>query len=409
MKQLIFLLFISSQMAFSQTHLQSGDWLGSLDLGVEKLPIRFGVLEKKGKLMLEIRNAKERILVKEVTQEGDSICAKMPIFDSEFCLKMAQNGKQLTGIWFNHARKDKNKLPFVAEFVGKQANKTTKASFSVTGKWEVHFSPEKPDETTPAIGEFVQKGNHVTGTFLTETGDYRFLEGEWNEKESNLRLSCFDGSHAFLFTAEKEGENLKGMFYSGAHWQETWEAKRIAGNKADFVLKSADSLTYLKPGYDKIAFSFPDLNHKKVSLSDAKYQNKVVIIQIMGSWCPNCMDETKLFTEWYKKYHAQGLEIIALAYERSEDFQTAAKNVSRLQQHFGAGYDFLIAGTSSKTAAATTLPMLNEIVAYPTAIILDRKGNINTIHTGFSGPGTGQHYLDFVKEKTALLEKLLAK
>lgn len=403
MKQLIFLLFISSQMAFSQTHLQSGNWLGSLDLGSEKLPVRFGILEKKGKMMFEIRNAEERILVKEVLQEGDSICAKMPIFDSEFCLKMNQNGKQLTGIWFNHARKDKNKLPFVAELVGKQADKNTKTSFSVTGKWEVHFSPEKPDETTPAIGEFIQKGNRITGTFLTETGDYRFLEGKWNEEKSALYLSCFDGSHAFLFTAKREGEELKGMFYSGAHWQETWVAKR----NANFTLTSADSLTYLKPGYKKIAFSFPDLNHKKVSLSDEKYQNKVVIIQIMGSWCPNCMDETKLFTEWYKKYHAQGLEIIALAYERTEDFQKAAKNVSRLQQHFGAGYDFLIAGTSAKTAAAATLPMLNEIVAYPTAIILDRKGNIKTIHTGFSGPGTGQHYLNFVKEKTKLLENLL--
>lgn len=407
MKYLILLFLFTAQTLVAQSSIHTGLWLGTLDLGVEKMPIRFSVAHKKGKYFFEIRNADEKIKVSEITQVGDSLCAKMPIFDSEFCLKIENEGKKLVGVWRNHARKDKNFLPFEADFQENTQNQLTKSKphFSLAGKWEVHFSPNNPEDASPAIGEFFQTGNHVTGTFLTETGDYRFLEGDWNDAKAELRISCFDGSHAFLFTAKKEGEELRGKFYSGAHWQEEWTAKR----NPNFTLRPADSLTFLKAGYEKMAFTFPDLNGKKVSLSDKKYENKVVLIQIMGSWCPNCMDETKLFTDWYKKYHNKGLEIIALSYEKTEDFAKASQNVQRLKTHFGAEYDFLIAGTSNKKAAATTLPMLNAIVAYPTAILIDRKGNIRNIYTGFSGPGTGKHYTEFVKEKETLIEELLGR
>jgi len=62
---------------------------------------------------------------------------------------------------------------------------------------------------------------------------------------------------------------------------------------------------------------------EKVSLSDPKYKNKAVIVQIMGSWCPNCMDESAYLSKVYKQYNKQGLEIIALAYERTSDAERA--------------------------------------------------------------------------------------
>ena len=52
--------------------------------------------------------------------------------------------------------------------------------------------------------------------------------------------------------------------------------------------------------------------------------------------------------------------------------------------------------------------MLNHVLAFPTLIFIDRKGDVRRIHTGFSGPGTGQHYVEFKKEFTALLDELLS-
>jgi len=129
----------------------------------------------------------------------------------------------------------------------------------------------------------------------------------------------------------------------------------------------------------------------------------------MGSWCPNCMDETRLYCRWYEKYQPQGLEIIALAYERASDFPTAVRSISRLKQHFNCGYEFLIANYSTdKEAAARTLPMLNRVIAYPTSIFIDRQGRVRKIHTGFNGPGTGPLYTRFVEQYTAFIEQLLA-
>ncbi|MBX7242957.1 MAG: TlpA family protein disulfide reductase [Bacteroidia bacterium] len=383
-----------------------GLWRGVLMLGTEELPFNFEIIQQKKKLVMYVYNAEEKIQVTDITRSGDSVIVKMPVFDSEFHLKL-EDTYTLRGYWWNKARKTQSKIPFFAKygesFRFEPINEAYSGS-SVEGRWEVHFSEEKPEESSPAVAEFKQFQNHVTGTFLTETGDYRYLEGIFSETEG-LKLSCFDGAHAFLFTAKLDGKkfNLKGKFYSGMHWVENWSAKGNPG----FQLRSPDSLTFLKPGYDKVAFSFPDLEGKKVSLSDKKFQGKVVIVQLMGSWCPNCMDETRLFQEWYQKYHSEGLEVVALCYERSDVFGDAVKAVSRMKENLGADYPFLIAGISNKTKASETLPMLNGISAFPTAIYIDRNGKVQKIHTGFSGPGTGQHYIEFVSETELLLKKML--
>jgi hypothetical protein len=72
------------------------------------------------------------------------------------------------------------------------------------------------------------------------------------------------------------------------------------------------------------------------------------------------------------------------------------------------GYDFVIAGTNDKEKAALTLPMLNKVVAFPTTIFIGRDGKVKRIHTGFSGPGTGVYYDQFVQHFNEVVNELLA-
>ncbi len=383
-----------------------GIWRGELALGKESLPFNFEVIQQKKKLILQIYNAEEVIKVTDISKSEDTLIIRMPVFDSEFHV-FQEDSHTLRGYWWNKARKTSNKIPFIARH-GKSYRfepiNEAHTTPNIEAKWEVHFSEEKPGSTTPAIGEFKQYGNQVTGTFLTETGDYRYLEGSISE-EHGLKLSCFDGSHAFLFTANLDNKRMKldGKFYSGTHWHENWSAIPNAG----FELAAPDTITQLKPGYESLVFSFPDLKGNKVSLSDKQFQGKVIIVQLLGSWCPNCMDETRLFADWYKRYHGQGLEIIGLCYERSDIFKDAVQSVSRMKEHLNAEYHFLIAGVSDKTKAAETLPALKGIHAYPTAIFIDRNGKIQKIYTGFNGPGTGIHYTEYVRKTEAMLENML--
>jgi len=276
---------------------------------------------------------------------------------------------------------------------------------NITGLWTSVFVSDggKPDTT---VGEFKQTGSKFTGTFLTTTGDYRFLEGTVNGNK--LYLSTFDGGHAFLFVADvKDNKTISnGIFYDGYDGADKWTAYR--NSKA--ALPDTYSLTKLKPGVKKIAFTFPDLNGKKVSLTDPKYKNKVVIIQMMGSWCPNCMDETNfLVNSYYKKYHLKGVEIIGLAYERTTDFNKSKATLTQLKSRFNIPYTLLITGyTPGKGDPIKSLPALENYKGFPTTIIIDKKGNVSKIHTGFSGPGTGKYYTEFVAEFEKLTENLLA-
>ena len=163
------------------------------------------------------------------------------------------------------------------------------ATKNVTGSWETVFSKGKGENEYLAKGIFMQEGNNVTGTFRTTTGDYRYLQGVMDG--DTMRLSTFDGAHAFLFTAKVTDSTMQGTFYSGNHWQEPFEAIR----NTNYQLPDPEDLTYLKKGYEQLEFSFPDENNLRVSLNDQRFKDKVVVVQIMGTWCPNCLDESKYY------------------------------------------------------------------------------------------------------------------
>ena len=400
---LLFLFAVAAAGAQSQTILTTGTWNGVLKLNdTTQLPFDFGVQDVKGKISFSIMNAQERINVDEVAFAGDSVLVKMPVFDSEFRCKR-KDATHLEGVWINHARRDKNMIPFAAAVKTDTAKGFVGTETLDRGKWEVTFSPGTAD-MYKAIGLFKKEGTRgVSGTFLTETGDYRYLSGQMAENNT-FYLSCFDGAHAFLFKGKVKGDSItEGRFYSGMHWEEPW----MAVHNDNFELRNPDSLTYLKPGFKRVDFSFRNLEGKTVSLSDEKYRDKVVIIQIMGSWCPNCMDETKFLAPFYNKYKKDGLEIIALAFERTDDFAKAVSNVSRMKNRFHANYEFLVTMKTGADQASQALPMLNRVMAFPTTIFVDKKGVVRKIYTGFSGPATGDAYTKYTEETQRFVEKLL--
>ena len=408
--QFIFLFSCVLLLQSVAQQLKSGMWRGVLHIGEHKnelvLPFNFNVKYNKTEPIIEILNADEKIIVDEISIFGDSVNFYMPVFDTEF--KTVLKNDTLRGLWIIHTRKQKNKIEFEAFYNDKSRFITSApAKVDFTGRYEVTFNQGSADEYK-AVVIFKQNGSKVTGTFLTENGDYRFLEGA--VQNSNMTLSCFDGSHAFLFflnAPNKTGkvENIEGkVFYSN-----TGNENFIARKNESFKLKDPESITVLKNPKEKIYFTFPDTEKKKVSLSDDKYKNKVVIIQIMGSWCHNCMDETDYLSKVYTKYQHEGLEIIALAYEKTDDFEKAKKNVMRLKKRFGVDYDVLITGLTGKAKASESLPFFNNISAFPTTIILDRQHNVTSIYTGFNGPATGKDYILYTKKTENLITQLLLK
>lgn len=380
-------------------------WRGTLEIGEgRELPFNFEWTPDADTTMV-IFNAEEQIVLvqTDIKTKGDSLRINMPVFESYFLVKT--NGDSWTGVYKDPGRAGDYTIPFTAQ-KGKQSRFDAElmSNNPLPETWSIRFSPDTEDEY-PAIAILREERDmRVTGTILTETGDYRYLEGI--REGTKLKLSTFDGAHAFLFTGTIQGnEIVDGHFYSGNHYEEPWIG--VADEEAS--LGSPDELTYLKTGYEGISFTFPGLRGNSISYPSDQYAGKVVIIQILGSWCPNCMDETRLFAEWYDQYHNDGLEIIGLAFERRENMADAVVAVQKMKRRLEADYDMLIASlTTSKTVAAEQLPMLNAVISYPTSIWIDRSGAIRKIHTGFNGPGTGEKYDEFVEEYEGLIQEMLA-
>ncbi len=390
--------------AMAQPGLQEGAWKGGLLRNDGKLiPFHFEIKTEKNKTVLYVINAADKMRVDKIRLTKDSVFIEMPVFESAFKIKKISD-HQWQGVWIKGGSVKQQVMPFTAQTqLSLLPEVITPAATNISGRWEVTFI--KGDLLSrPAIGEWQQKGSTLRGTFLTPTGDYRFLSGMVNG--DSLMLSTFDGGHAFLFTAKINSNQqiTGGTFYSGATSSEPWMA--VKNEKATLPHVAA---MYLKDGEEKLNFRFNDLDNKPVSINDAKFKNKVVIVQIMGSWCPNCMDETAFLSDYYNHNKQRGVEIIGLAYEYTTDVERSRKSIQKFKDRFNIKYTVLNTGVTVGDSLRTekTLPQLTQIKSFPSTIFIDKKGKVAKIYAGFEGPGTGVHYDEMKKEFYATVDRLL--
>ena len=406
-KLLFFALSFAGLTATAAPVLKNGPYRAALvRKDGKEIVFNFEVKDSAGRKVLYVRNAGERLLVDNIETAGDSVIITLPFFESQLRAAVQADGG-LHGVWLKRGADAYSVVEFRAAYgvTERFPANAAAAGLGVSGKWKAVFSPGGKD-SSEKVGEFHQDGARVTGTFLDPTGDFRYLEGAIDG--DSLRLSCFDGGHAYLFTARIEGDRLTGgQYYAGAQYHEDW----IAVKDGNAALPDEFTLTKWNESAGPVKFTYRDIDGKTVSLSDKRFKGKIVLLQIMGSWCPNCMDETGFLSGFYKTYRGKGVEIIGLAYERSTDFARSQKSLRNFQQRFHVEYPMLITGVTvgDPDRAKKTLPQLEGIVGFPTTIFLDRTGKIAKIHTGFSGPGTGDHYLQQQEEFKATVDELLKK
>lgn len=392
-------ILISAVYSWGQAIPKKGYWAGELSL-VDSVALPFSLFFDAKNKNLIVHNGEEEIVLEYSEFSGDSSVFNFSSFNSSLIFKNAGK-KIISGYFYNKDRMTKGKIPFHAKFSRKNLKfKKTTTAQDISGRWKTSFSAFKKDEY-PAIGVFQQNDRgRVSGTFLTETGDYRYLAGEMTG--NHLTLSCFDGSHAFLFIAQLINNNFAGTFYSGSHWKTNWIAQR----NGEFQLTDPNELTYLKQE-SEIKFSKPLPSGQSYTYPNQELKGKVVIIQLIGTWCPNCLDETNYFTEVYSDYHDEGLEIIAIGYEIQDNFSDQANRIINYVAKKKIPYPVLVGGIASKELAAKDFNMLNNISSFPTTIFINRQGAVVRIHTGFNGPGTGEIYRDYVTETNKFIERLL--
>ena len=344
-----------------------------------------------------VENDKETLIYDDIIFEADSLKILMPPYDAVIIAKV--ENESLHGRYLKE--ESGKEAPFFATINNESKfHSDIKANFSLSGKYKTCFRPEKP---YPGLGVFTQNGNEVSGTFRKNTGDTRFLSG--TTFGDSILLSTFDGAHPYLIKAEKKGDTIFGnLHYYNDSITEFWMIE-----DQNYELADSKSLTKLKDGFQSINFNFKDTNGKFISLNDVQFKNKVVVVQILGTWCPNCLDETQFFLSYIEENPNEDLAFIGLSVEAAKTEEKAMKRIKNMIDKFNIPYPILLAqyGGTDKEKFLQKIPMLENIISYPTTIIIDKSGLVNSIHTGFNGPATGQAYLDYKENFKTEIKGLL--
>lgn len=376
--------------------LELGDYVGRLEVENNKyLPFNFSVTNDS---TLVVQNSSE-IVDFSIVYSNDSIFIKSKVFEGFIKGVLVEN--KING-FFTIESLDRS-VPFSSYKNNNRFNIDFDENKKLTlNRWKFTFNPNK-DNASFSVGIFNSIGeNEISATFRTTTGDYGYMHGGY--KENKIVLSTFNGSRAYLFEAEMNKDSIEGVMYAGNHSKTI--VKGVLDN--DFELSNEYSLTSLKGKNQKFDFSFENTLGKLISIDDKFYDGKSMVVQLMGSWCSNCLDESKFYVDYMNKNELKDIEFVALAFEYAKTKDNALNSIRKLKKQLGINYPILLAqyGSSDKSRALEKFPMLNKIISYPTTIFLDKNKDVIKIHTGFNGPATGEKYTEFINEFNSTIKFL---
>lgn len=395
----LMLMFININA--SAKDLNAGPWKFLLKTTNADVPFIVRFKYKNKKLTGTLLNGKEKIPLNDISYVKKEI--SIPLQNYELSLELKQqDDKNVVGHLVRHNKNPKVETPLIGVYgISKRYDiKKEKALIDLNGKWALEMEDEKGNKS-PGIANLVQKGNKLSGSILTPTGDYRYLDGHvWSDK---FEAASFDGVYNYVFKGSlKQDKKTK---------EEKMEASLLS-NTVTIVKGKKDPKAALPDAYKQteikeLKFIFPDLKGQSVSLNHEKFKGKPVVVQIFGSWCPNCLDEMNYLIPWYNENNKRGVEIIALAFERSLSPDDARKQLLKVQKKKNVPYVILQAGSTAEDKPAEKLPGLKNFISFPTTIFLNKNHEVVKVHAGFSGPSTGEFFEQWKKEFNQQIDELL--
>jgi thiol-disulfide isomerase/thioredoxin len=374
-------------------------WRFTLNLNGDILPFNGSFSKiKSHSATLTLKNGEEEIIIKDVKLQNDSVIVPLPFFNTEMRLSI-ESPYMLSGVWVN-LDKENYRIPLNAE-QGQDFRFTNTGSDRVLPlRYMVKFELGL-DSEYPAVLILKNNSGKLSGTFLTETGDYRYLEG--NIMSGSIHLSTFDGSHAFLFMADISGDSLiNGIFKSGKNYKADW----MGVGDPNATLRDPEKITTFEKD-NLFDFELPNQDGKMATWKNSDLEGKVVVLDIMGTWCPNCMDASRALKELSRPYSEDDLVVLPVLFEYRDDLKLAKSAFSEYSQKLNISEKFLFGGRASKKIANEKFPMLSSISSFPTLVFIGRDRQVAHVYTGFYGPSTGEYYTDFMNSKKKLLQSLV--
>lgn len=312
-----------------------------------------------------VHNGRERILLNRIAQDS----YRVPVFNGSWTGSWV--GEDWVGVWTDSLRPNTYRVPIRLEPLSD--------ALPASGPRDTTYW-----DTSEGLLVLERAQDSAWATISTPTGDYRHLAGTM--VDNLLILNTFDGSHLFRFNATLRHDSLvEGVFLSGTHYRTKFEGVKRASQSHVWTSGRqqvvADELLF---------FGTNPAGQAEVWNKDRLRRSgkQGVVVDVMGTWCPNCMDEARLLVSLADSF--PDVQFLTLGYERSTD-STALARLAQFKHELGMTWPVLLGGRASKSAAAQSIPALDSIHSFPTTVFWPLSGE-PVVHKGFNGPATGEGY-----------------
>jgi thiol-disulfide isomerase/thioredoxin len=400
-------MLASAATCSAQTSL-NGLWDATVKVGEAEVPFRFEIAQNNGQVQGFFFEGDQRI----GSTSGQFVNGELRL-DYEFLyttLTAKLNGDELDGTYRANRKNGKEYVFHARRFQPPALDSDLEpAPPQVAGNWEMQLVGEDHSSRKDARSALSwklflrQSGTEVTGAILRIDGDTGTLTGNW--RGSTLVLSHFAGERPILFEGVLQTDGTLAVTYNRLN---NYIAARTGDARAKGIPEPPDPtrFTSVADPSEPFHFRFPGLDGKIVADSDPRFEGKVVLLAIGGTWCPNCRDEAPFLVDLYRRYHAQGLEIVGLNFEAAGDPVEDNPRIASFIREFSVPYPVLLAG---KTGEVTDkLPQLVNFGAYPTTVFLGRDGHVRSVHAGFASAATGEANSALAQEVRQSVQRLLA-
>lgn len=387
---------------------EQSSWLGEVQLS--------GGRSVQLKMFLDLTSAEpsgyflvgdEKTQIPEVFKRGDSLFLIISEYGAE--LKALWKNNLLAGRYYRY-RADTTFLNFSASpvslFKELPVDETTskQSGVALVGNFRTILrAGEKVDSSKGAT--FWMKNDSIYGTILDQSGDHGLMVGK--QLGTTIALHRFTGWQASMIELE----------YANGMWEGKYYIRDLPAESIMLVsiFESASEplptrVTKMRDQKAHFSFYGVTIEGDTIRNSDERFKGKALIVDIMGTWCHNCLDAAPLLQQLYTEFKDQGLEIIGLSFELKNDLPLAQKNLRIYSKRHGVTFPLLFTGNTERSNVDTQLrSQLEDFFAYPTTLFIDKKGRVKKIHSGFNGPGTGERYQKEIQTFYSTVRELLGK
>ena len=233
-------------------------------------------------------------------------------------------------------------------------------------------------------GQLVVKkdGESALATVRTDTGDLRYFGGT-KDADDSYRIQTFDGAHLYRMDLTFDDDIVNGFFHSSSGYKATISGKRLG------KMPLIDPLRIKATG--PLDFTVVvDRDSTVERWTAERFQGTVTLIDLMGTWCPNCMDEARMLKDLKSEFPK--IQIASVAFERKPNPRSVFEKFNQYQEDLGVDWPIVYGGPAKKKETSYKMHFLSGFESFPTTLILNPAGEIIYVHSGFNGPATGEAY-----------------